>query len=82
MNKIILTIGLVGSMLTPNEIKKDGTLVHISESIINIQDMTSWLQQDVDNGILNEDVAQYYYYWLKQTEKRLIKVDSILRATN
>ena len=82
MNKIILTIGLVGSMLTPNEIKKDGTLVHISESIINIQDMTSWLQQDVDNGILNEDVAQYYYYWLKQTEERLIKVDSILRATN
>jgi len=82
MNKIILTVGLVSSMLTPNEIKKDGTLVHISESIINIQDMTSWLQQDVDNGILNEDVAQYYYYWLKQTEKRLIKVDSILRATN
>ena len=82
MNKIILTVGLVSSMLTPNEIKKDGTLVHISESIINIQDMASWLQQDVDNGILNEDVAQYYYYWLKQTEKRLIKVDSILRATN
>jgi len=82
MNKIILTVGLVGSMLTPNEIKKDGTLVHISESIINIQDMTSWLQEDVNNGILDEDVAQYYYYWLKQTEKRLIKVDSILRATN
>ncbi len=82
MNKIILTVGLVGSMLTPNEIKKDGTLVHVSESIINIQDMTSWLQEDVNNGILDEDVAQYYYYWLKQTEKRLIKVDSILRATN
>jgi hypothetical protein len=82
MNKLILTVGLVGNMLTPNEIKKDGTLVHISECIINIQDMTDWLQQDVDNGILDEDVAQYYYYWLKQTEKRLIKVDSILRVTD
>ena len=82
MNKLILTIGLVGNMLTPNEIKKDGTLVHISESIINIQDMTTWLQEDVNHGIIDEDVAQYYYYWLKQTEKRLIKVDSILRVTN
>jgi hypothetical protein len=82
MNKIILTIGLVSNILTPNEIKKDGTLVHISESIINIQDMTTWLQEDVNHGIIDEDVAQYYYYWLKQTEKRLIKVDSILRVTN
>ena len=82
MNKLILTVGLVGNMLTPNEIKKDGTLVYISESIINIQDMIDWLQQDVDNGILDEDVAQYYYYWLKQTEKRLLNVDSILRITN
>tara|TARA_R100000278_G_scaffold21818_4_gene20666 strand:+ start:547 stop:795 length:249 start_codon:yes stop_codon:yes gene_type:complete len=81
MNKLILTVGLVGSMLTPNEIKQDGTLVHISEAIINIQDMTTWLQEDVNHGILNEDVAQYYYYWLKQTEKRLIKVDSMLRVT-
>jgi hypothetical protein len=82
MNKIILTIGLVSNILTPNEIKKDGTLVHISESIINIQDMTTWLQEDVNHGIIDEDVAQYYYYWLKQTEERLIKVDSILRVTN
>ena len=82
MNKLILTVGLVSSMLTPNEIKKDGTLVHISEAIINIQDMTTWLQEDVNHGIIDEDVAQYYYYWLKQTEKRLIKVDSILKITN
>ena len=41
MSKLILTVGLVSSTLTPNEIKKDGTLVHISEAIINIQNMTT-----------------------------------------
>ena len=85
MNKLILTIGLVGSMLTPNEIKRDGTLVdnrYLSESINNIQDMKEWMQQDIKNGDVPEGVGITYIHWLNQTEDMLIYYSYTLHITD
>ena len=85
MNKLILTVGLVSSMLTPNEMKKDGTVVYneyLSESIGNIQDMKEWMQQDIQNGEVSEDVGIIYIHWLNQTENMLIYHSYTLPVTD
>ncbi len=85
MNKIILTVGLVGSMLTPNEMKKDGTVVYnkyLSESINNIQDMREWMKQDIESGDVSEEVGITYIHWLNQTENMLIYHSYTLDVTD
>ena len=85
MNKLILTVGLVGSMLTPNEIKRDGTLVdnrYLSESIGNIQDMKEWMKQDIENGDVPEGIGITYIHWLNQTEDMLIYHSYTLHITD
>ena len=85
MNKLILTVGLVGSMLTPNEVKKDGTLVYnkyLSESIGNIQDMKDWMVQDIKNGRIDTTVSQYYLECLSATEDMLIYYSFMLHITD
>jgi len=64
MNKIILTIGVVSSLLiSPAE--KDGTIVNsverdkylISEALNNIQDMKEWMRSDIDKDNVITDLG-------------------------
>ena len=79
MNKIILTIGMVSSLLiSPAE--KDGTIVNsveqdkylISEALNNIQDMKEWMQSDIDKDNIITDLGEYYLEYLNETEELLI----------
>ena len=79
MNKIILTIGMVSSLLiSPAE--KDGTIVNsverdkylISEALNNIQDMKEWMQSDIDKDNVITDLGEYYLKYLNETEDLLI----------
>jgi len=53
MNKIILTIGVASSLLT-TPAEKDGTDVYYSNQLIyamdNIEDMKTWINEDLNNG--------------------------------
>ena len=79
MNKIILTIGMVSSLLiSPAE--KDGTIVNsverdkylISEALNNIQDMKEWMRSDIDKDNVITDLGEYYLEYLNETEDLLI----------
>ena len=79
MNKIILTIGMISSLLiSPAE--KDGTIVNsvkrdkylISEALNNIQDMKEWMQSDIDKDNVITDLGEYYIEYLNETEDLLI----------
>ena len=80
MNKIILTIGMVSSLLiSPAE--KDGTIVNsveqdkylISEALNNIQDMKEWMQSDIDKDNIITDLGEYYLEYLNETEDMLLE---------
>ena len=79
MNKIILTIGMVSSLLISPS-KKDGTIVNsverdkylISEALNNIQDMKEWMQSDIDKDNVITDLGEYYLEYLNETEDLLI----------
>tara|TARA_A100001201_G_scaffold17951_2_gene20493 strand:+ start:408 stop:659 length:252 start_codon:yes stop_codon:yes gene_type:complete len=70
MNKIILTIG-VASQLLVSPAKQDGTEVYYSAQLIhamdNIEHMKEWVGQDIENGRINEEIAESYYETLDET---------------
>tara|TARA_R100001510_G_C7589954_1_gene159996 strand:- start:378 stop:650 length:273 start_codon:yes stop_codon:yes gene_type:complete len=72
MNKIILTIGVVSSMLTPNEIKKDGVVVYQPRQLVwaidNLQDLKEYVIQDMEEGRISEEYAENYWELLDETE--------------
>jgi len=72
MNKIILTIGVVSSMLTPNEMKKDGVIVYQPRQLVwaidNLQDLKEYVIQDMEEGRISEEYAENYWELLDETE--------------
>ena len=72
MNKIILTISVVSSMLTPNEIKKDVVVVYeprqLVSAIDNLQDLKDYIIQDMEEGRISEEYATNYWELLDETE--------------
>ena len=45
----------------------------LSESINTIQDMKEWMTQDVENGNIDQELAQTYIDNLEQVENDLIE---------
>ncbi len=75
MNKIILTIGMVSSLLiSPAEKDRDKYL--ISEALNNIQDMKEWMQQDIDRDNVITDLVEFYVENLNEVEDMLIKLSN------
>jgi hypothetical protein len=70
MNKIILTIGVASSLLT-SPAEKDGTDVYYSQQLIhamnNIEDMKTWVSEDVNNGRMEAEIAEFYFENLDET---------------
>lgn len=70
MNKIIMTLGVASSLLT-SPAEKDGTEVYSSTQLVyamtNIEDMKSWIIEDVNNGNMTEEIAEFYFENLDET---------------
>lgn len=70
MNKIIMTIGVASSLLT-TPAKKDGTDVYYSTQLIhamnNIEDMKTWVNEDLNNGRMSQEIAESYFETLDET---------------
>jgi hypothetical protein len=70
MNKIILTIGVASSLLT-TPAEKDGTDVYYSNQLIyamdNIEDMKTWVNEDLNNGRMSQEIAESYFETLDET---------------
>ena len=71
MNKVILTVSMLTSMLSPNEIKRDGTEVYHSTQLVwamdNLQDMQEYIYEDMVNGKIDEATAENYNELLDET---------------
>ena len=66
MNKIILTIGIVSSMLTSTE--KNYEPRQLVWAIDNLQDLKGYIIQDMEEGRISEEYAENYYELLDETE--------------
>tara|TARA_R100000781_G_scaffold101273_2_gene64753 strand:+ start:242 stop:469 length:228 start_codon:yes stop_codon:yes gene_type:complete len=69
MIKIILTIAQLLS--AESEIQ---TQMEWAEAIDNVQDQMTWIREDINNGRISEEEAQYYLDNLNRTEDLLIKL--------
>ena len=69
MIKIILTIAQL--LTTEGNMK---TQMEWSEAIDNVQDQMTWIREDVNNGRITEEEAEYYLQNLDRTEDLLIKL--------
>ena len=69
MIKIILTIAQL--LTTEGNMK---TQMEWSEAIDNVQDQMTWIREDVNNGRITEEKAEYYLQNLDRTEDLLIKL--------
>ena len=71
MKKLLLPIGIFSLMsFTSVKLYNDYKL---SESLSTIQDMKEWMTQDVENGNIDQELAQTYIDNLEQVENDLIE---------
>ena len=68
MIKIIITIA---QLLQPHELPEEA---YWNEAINNVQDQMTWIREDINNGRISEEEAQYYLDNLNRTEDLLIKL--------
>jgi len=71
MNKLIIITSVITSGLLGYNAKKDGTRVEYA--LDNVQYIKSWVQEDVNNGVMDSAYAEYYLNSLNQTEYLLIE---------
>ena len=72
MNKIILTVSVLTSMLSHNEIKRDGTEVYHGTQLVwamdNLNDIQEYIYEDMINGRIDEATAENYSDLLDETQ--------------
>ena len=68
MIKVIIT---VLQLLQPNELPEQA---YWNEAIDNVQDQMTWIKEDISNGRISEEEAQYYLDNLDRTEDLLIEL--------
>ena len=65
MKKLFIGIGALGIMsFTGNQIMYSTQLIWAMD---NIEDMKSWVNEDVEQGRLTEEIAESYYEVLDET---------------
>ncbi len=72
MIKIILTIAQL--LAAEAEIQ---TQMKWGEAIDNVQDQMTWIKEDISNGRITEEEAQYYLDNLDRTEDLLIHLYNV-----
>ncbi len=80
MKKIILSVGALGVMsFTANQLINT---YQIAEAINNVQDLQEWMEEDYQQGKLDQNIASDYLDLLQETEYRLIEFCENNRITN
>jgi hypothetical protein len=69
MKELIITIGILVGM-AHNQTKK----IELMTTIDNIQDMKEWMIEDMNNGVISPDYAEYYIQYLEESEQILINI--------
>jgi len=69
MIKIILTIAQL--LAAESELQSK---MEWAEAIDNVQDQMTWIREDLNNGRISEEEAEYYLQNLDRTEDLLIKL--------
>lgn len=77
MKKIIISISILASMSCTNKDYKKELI--LDETVGWMQDMREWMIQDVENGVIPVEYAEYYLLGFDYCEDRLIELDSINR---
>jgi len=71
MIKVIIT---VLQLLQPYELPEQA---YWNEAIDNVQDQMTWIKEDISNGRISEEEAQYYLDNLDRTEDLLIHLYNV-----
>ena len=71
MIKIIITIA---QLLQPQDLPQEA---YWNEAIDNVQDQMTWIREDINNGRITEEEAEYYLENLERTEKILVELYGI-----
>ena len=69
MKEIIITIGVLVAM-AHNQTEK----IELMTTIDNIQDMKEWMIEDMNNGVISPEYAEYYIQYLEESEQILINI--------
>ena len=65
MKKLIISVGALGVMsFTSNQMYYSTQLVWAMD---NMEDMKEWISEDVNNGIIPEEIAENYFETLDET---------------
>ena len=71
MKKILIAVGALGVMsFTTNQLINTWQL---SEAINDVQDLQEWMQEDINNGRLDQSVGSDYLQTLQEAEYRMIE---------
>ncbi len=66
MKKIIISVAVLGMMsFTTNQIYYSTQLIW---AIDNIGDMKEWVQEDINNGRMTEEIGEHYFDILDETQ--------------
>ena len=71
---MIKTLITIIQLLQPYELPEKA---YWSEAIDNVQDQMTWIREDINNGRITEEEAEYYLENLNTTEDILIKLYKI-----
>tara|TARA_R100001594_G_scaffold2465_1_gene9676 strand:+ start:937 stop:1182 length:246 start_codon:yes stop_codon:yes gene_type:complete len=71
MKKILIAVGALGVMsFTTNQLINTWQL---SQAINDVQDLQEWMQEDINNGRLDESIGSDYLQTLQEAEYRMIE---------
>ena len=71
---MIKTLITIIQLLQPYELPEKA---YWNEAINNIQDQMTWIKEDINNGRITEEEAEYYLENLERTEKILVELYGI-----
>ena len=71
MIKLIIT---VLQLMQPYELPEQA---YWNEAIDNVQDQMTWIKEDINNGKISEEEAEYYLQNLDRTEDLLIHLYNV-----
>ena len=71
MIKVIIT---VLQLMQPYELPEQA---YWNEAIDNVQDQMTWIKEDINNGKISEEEAEYYLQNLDRTEDLLIHLYNV-----
>ena len=73
MKKLFITISTLAIMSCTQEDKNLQAKIQIANTLDHVQDMKEWMQEDINQGMIQPEYGDYYITWLEQSEAILIE---------